>query len=113
MERNPPAGRIAENIMHFARLLRSAGIPVGSGKVLDAIKALEILGIGSQEDLYWALFSQFVSKNNQRELFDQAFYIRKASKLLTGDIKDKIIPIPIFKCATCGHVNEIFKPNEL
>jgi uncharacterized protein with von Willebrand factor type A (vWA) domain len=75
MERNPPAGRIAENIMHFARLLRSAGIPVGSGKVLDAIKALEILGIGSQEDLYWALFSQFVSKNNQRELFDQAFYI--------------------------------------
>jgi len=46
-------------------------------------------------------------------VFDQAFYIRKASKLLTGDIKDKIIPIPIFKCAICGHVNEIFKPKEL
>tara|TARA_B100000927_G_C16338157_1_gene418194 strand:+ start:553 stop:765 length:213 start_codon:yes stop_codon:yes gene_type:complete len=46
-------------------------------------------------------------------VFEQAFYIRKASKLLTGDIKDKIIPIPIFKCAKCGHVNEIFKPKEL
>ena len=75
MERNAPAGRIAENIMYFARLVRSAGIPVGSGKVLDAIKALQILGIGSQEDLYWALFSHFVSKNDERELFDQAFSI--------------------------------------
>ena len=46
-------------------------------------------------------------------VFEQAFYIRKASKLLTGDLKDKIIPISIFKCAKCGHVNEIFKPKEL
>ena len=75
MRRSSPEGRIAENIMHFARLLRSAGLPVGPGKVLDSITALQILGIGSQEDFYWALFSQFVNKNDQRELFDQAFYI--------------------------------------
>lgn len=68
-------GRIAENIMYFARLLRSAGLPVGPGKVLDAIQAVELIGIGSQEDLYWALFSQFVNRNDQRELFDQAFHI--------------------------------------
>lgn len=75
MRRNSPEGRIGENIMHFARLLRSAGLPVGPGKVLDSITALQILGIGSQEDLYWALFSHFVNRNGQRELFDQAFYI--------------------------------------
>ena len=68
-------GRIAENIMYFARLLRSAGLPVGPGKVLDAIKAVELVGIGSQDDLYWALFSQFVNRYDQRELFDQAFHI--------------------------------------
>tara|TARA_S200002703_G_scaffold159925_1_gene175532 strand:- start:3188 stop:3403 length:216 start_codon:yes stop_codon:yes gene_type:complete len=47
------------------------------------------------------------------DVFVQAFYIRKASKLLTGAPQDKIIPIPIFKCAKCGYINEIFKPKEL
>ena len=68
-------GRIAENIMYFARLLRSAGLPVGPGKVLDAISAVRLVGIGAQEDLYWTLFSQFVNRNDQRDLFNQAFHI--------------------------------------
>jgi uncharacterized protein with von Willebrand factor type A (vWA) domain len=68
-------GRIAENIMYFARLLRSAGLPVGPGKVIDAISAVKLIGIGSQQDLYWCLFSQFVNRYDQRELFDQAFHI--------------------------------------
>lgn len=68
-------GRIAENIMYFARLLRSAGLPVGPGKVLDAISAVRLVGIGAQDDLYWCLFSQFVNRYDQRELFDQAFHI--------------------------------------
>ena len=68
-------GRIAENIKYFARLLRSAGLPVGPGKVLDAISAVRLVGIGEQEDLYWTLFSQFVNRNDQRELFNQAFHI--------------------------------------
>lgn len=75
MMTEPIEGRIAKNIMYFARLLRSAGLPVGPGKVIDAIKAVELVGIGSQGDLYWALFSQFVNRNDQRELFDQAFHI--------------------------------------
>ncbi len=68
-------GRIAENIIYFSRLLRSAGLPVGPGKVLDAIAAVELVGVGCQEDLYWSLNSQFVNRYDQRELFDQAFHI--------------------------------------
>ena len=30
-------GRLAENILYFARALRAAGIPVGPGAVLDAL----------------------------------------------------------------------------
>jgi len=75
MVQAPIEGRIAENIMYFARLLRSAGLPVGPGRVLDAIKAVKLVGIGSQDDLYWVLFSQFVNRHDQRELFDQAFHI--------------------------------------
>ena len=75
MYQEPIEGRIAENIMYFARLLRSAGLPVGPGKVLDAITAVELVGISSQQDLYWSLFALFVNRNDQRELFDQAFHI--------------------------------------
>ena len=42
---------------------------------MDAIKAVKLVGIGSQDDLYWVLFSQFVNRHDQRELFDQAFHI--------------------------------------
>ena len=34
-------GRLAENVLYFARALRAAGIPVGPGAVLDALEAVE------------------------------------------------------------------------
>jgi uncharacterized protein len=61
--------------MHFARLLRAAGLPVGPGKVLDAIRAVETVGPGSRSDFYWTLHAVFVNRRDQRELFDQAFHI--------------------------------------
>lgn len=69
------SGRIATNILAFARLLRSAGLPVGTGRVLDAIAAVQTLGIGLRDDFYWCMFALFVSRAEQRELFDQAFHI--------------------------------------
>jgi len=68
-------GRMAQNILYFARLLRAAGLPIGSGKVLDAITAVKLVGVGIQQDLYCSLSSQFVNRYDQRELFDQAFHI--------------------------------------
>ena len=76
MEADPRgAGRFARNVMHFARALRAAGLPVGPGRVLEALKAVETVGVGSREDLYWTLHAVFVSRREQRELFDQAFHI--------------------------------------
>jgi hypothetical protein len=49
----------------------------------------------------------------ESEYFVEAYIIRKASKLLTGAVKDKIIPIPVMRCADCGNVNEIFKPKNI
>ena len=31
-------GRLAENVMHFARVLRAAGLPIGPDRVLDAVR---------------------------------------------------------------------------
>jgi hypothetical protein len=71
----PGQGRLAENIMHFARVLRGAGLPVGPGRVIDAVRAVEIAGVGRRADFYWTLFSVFVNRQDQREIFDQAFHI--------------------------------------
>ncbi len=70
-----PAGRLAENVIYFARALRSAGIPVGPGAVLDALQALKVAGVGSREDVYWTLHAVFVKRHEHSILFDQAFRI--------------------------------------
>ena len=68
-------GRLAANVMHFARALRAAGLPLGPGRVLEALKAVEAAGLGSRQDLYWTLHSVFVNRRDQRELFDQCFHV--------------------------------------
>ena len=68
-------GRLSANIMHFARCLRVAGLPIGPGKVLQALEAVEAVGIGNRRDFYWTLHAVFVNRRDQRELFDQAFHV--------------------------------------
>jgi uncharacterized protein with von Willebrand factor type A (vWA) domain len=75
---DPPgaaSGRFARNVMHFARALRAAGLPVGPGRVVEALHALEAVGFGRRDDLYWTLHSVFVSRRDQFPLFDQCFHI--------------------------------------
>ncbi|WP_448187661.1 vWA domain-containing protein [Azospirillum sp. sgz301742] len=67
--------RLAANLMHFARALRAAGLPVGPGKVLQALEAVEAVGLGNRRDFYWALHSVFVNRRDQRPVFDQAFHV--------------------------------------
>ncbi|WP_341703888.1 VWA domain-containing protein [Ferrovibrio sp.] len=68
-------GAFAANIVHFVRLLRAAGLRLGPGKAIDAVRAVEVAGIRRRDDLYWTLFSVLVNRRDQRELFDQAFHI--------------------------------------
>ena len=68
-------GKLLANVMHFARALRAAGLPIGPGRVLEAIRALECVGIANRSDFYWALHAVFVNRRDQRELFDQAFHV--------------------------------------
>ena len=67
--------KLSDNVLYFARVLRSAGIPIGSGRILDAIKAINKIGLADKSIFYWALHSVFVHKNEHREIFDQAFKI--------------------------------------
>ncbi|MEO8157206.1 MAG: VWA domain-containing protein [Betaproteobacteria bacterium] len=65
--------KLAENVVHFARALRKAGVPVGPDRVLDGLRALELTGVEHREDFYWTLAAVFLSRQEQFELFDQAF----------------------------------------
>ena len=69
------SGRLAENILYFARALRAAGLPVGPGAVLDALEALGFAHVGDREDVYWTLHAVFVKRHEHSVLFDQAFRI--------------------------------------
>jgi uncharacterized protein len=68
-------GRLAENIIYFARALRAAGIPVGPGAVMDALTAVRVAGVGTREDFYWTLHAVFVNRHEHSLLFDQAFRV--------------------------------------
>jgi uncharacterized protein with von Willebrand factor type A (vWA) domain len=68
-------GRLPEHILQFARALRAAGLPVGPGRVLGAIRAAETVGLANKEDFYWALNAALVSRRDHQELFDQAFHV--------------------------------------
>ena len=77
------SGRLAENIVYFARALRAAGIPVGPGAVLDALEAVQAAGVGTRDDFYWTLHAVFVKKHEHSILFNQAFrlFFRKRGYL--------------------------------
>ena len=69
----PEDGKLAHNITHFARALRKAGLPVGPGRVIDAIRAVEAAGFTEKNDFYWTLEACFVSRPEHRAVFGQVF----------------------------------------
>ena len=78
--------------MHFARVLRAAGLPIGPDRVVDALRALETTGIERREDFYWTLAAVFLSKREQQELFDQAFHIFWRDPQLLERIMSLLLP---------------------
>ncbi|WP_108814880.1 vWA domain-containing protein [Loktanella sp. Alg231-35] len=69
----PDDPKLAQNITHFARALRKAGLAVGPGRVIDAIHAVKAVGFTKKADFYWTLHACFVSKPEDRPLFAQLF----------------------------------------
>ena len=61
--------------MHFARLLRGAGLPVGPDRVIDALSALQFAGVERRDDFYWTLASVFLGRRDQFDLYEQAFRV--------------------------------------
>ena len=69
----PDEPKLVENLTHFVRALRRAGVPVGTGALRDVVEALALVGVGQREDFYWVLRSHFVTSPEQGVVFDQLF----------------------------------------
>ena len=67
----PEHPKLAENIFHFARALRQAGLQIGTGRVVDAITAVRAAGFSQKQDFYWTLHACFVNRPEQRAVFSQ------------------------------------------
>ena len=69
----PDTPRLTQNVIHFARALRKAGLPVGTGRVIDAIRAVEAAGFTSKTDFFYTLRACLVTRPEHRAVFAQIF----------------------------------------
>lgn len=84
-------GRLADNITFFARALRKAGLKIGPGAVIDAVEAVEAIGIGSREEFYTALFAVFVKRHEDKVVFDEAFRLFWRSRELIAKMMQMML----------------------
>jgi hypothetical protein len=68
-----PDGQFAENVVHFVRLLRAAGIAVGPERTIAALEAVQAVGVARKDDFRAALAAVLLSRQEHQAIFDHAF----------------------------------------
>ncbi len=68
-------GKIVDNILFFSRILRNAGIQVGPSQIINAVKAINFIGIKSRNDFYYVFKTCLINQKSNIFIFDQAFDI--------------------------------------
>lgn len=80
-------GKLADNIVYFARVLRGTGLRVGPADAVEAVRAVEKAGISTRNDFYWVLHCVFVKRREDRAVFQEAFGLFWRSR----DLVEKMI----------------------
>ncbi|MEQ9520520.1 MAG: VWA domain-containing protein [Parvibaculum sp.] len=75
MTRSATKDNLANNVVHFARILRNAGLPISTASTIEALDAIQLAGLTSRADVYWALHTTLIKRREHREIFDQAFHV--------------------------------------
>ena len=78
--------------MHFARGLRTAGLPVGTDRVQLALQALQVAGLESKHEFHGVLSACMLDRIEHRELFDQAFALFWRDPDLLGRMRAMLLP---------------------
>jgi len=83
---------LADNVIHFGRVLRTAGLPVGTDRLLLAAQALQAGGLASRADFKATLAACLVDRPEHRSLFEQAFHLFWRDPDLLGRIMAMLLP---------------------
>ena len=92
LDASGPKGLLSGNVMHFARLLRAAGLRIGPDRVIDCVRALELADCERRDDWYWTMSAVLLSKEEQRPIFDQAFRIFWRDPQLAQKMMQALLP---------------------
>lgn len=69
----PRRGSLVENVILFSSILRRRKLDVTPGRILDALRSLEQVDIFQREDFRIALRANYVSTEQDLEVFDRTF----------------------------------------
>ena len=69
------AGHILHNLLLFGHLLRRLGLNVHEGRMVDAVRVLEDIGMTRRVDVWSALRTLLVHRREDLPLFDEAFEV--------------------------------------
>ena len=65
-----------------------------------------------QMNIDFSQTSAEVCEKCENDTFQQVYRMRKLSALLSPTGQPTMIPIQVFACAKCGHINSAFQPKE-
>lgn len=67
------SGALLRNLLLFGRVLRSLGLDVNAGRMLDLVASLPLISIGRRSDFYFAARALLVHRREDIAPFDEAF----------------------------------------
>ena len=67
------ASALPSNVLLFGRLLRRAGVEVQHSRLIDALRAMPIVGLSRRDDVRATLRALLVHRHEDLDRFDQAF----------------------------------------
>ena len=83
---------LANNILHFARILRAAGLAIGPDRVQDALHALNFSGLDHRDDVKATLAAVLTKSIEDRPIFDEAFRVFWRDPDLEAKVRAMLLP---------------------
>ena len=84
--------KFLDNILRFIRLLRKSGVKIGNQSSMDALKSIRLLKIGNRKEFYWALHTTLINRNEDKQIFDQCFYLFWQNPKIMEQVFNLLIP---------------------
>jgi uncharacterized protein with von Willebrand factor type A (vWA) domain len=91
MEAHAPS-QLASQVMHFARVLRHAGLPLATDRITLALQALQVAGRHSRAEFHAVLCACLLDRHEHQPLFDQAFELFWQDTGLLERVRDWLSP---------------------